>query len=623
MRSVAFRATAWLWAIVALALSSPQVSRAQVTQADSLALVAFYNAMDGPNWDSNVSPWITGPVTNWGGVTVEGGRVTKLMLNNADLNGTIPAEFSDLTGLVTLQIAGNGLSGTLPTVFWTLPNLSSLQLDNNQFSGVLPAAIGGATGLTSISIQNNQLSGNIPAEIASLPILTGIGLAGNTFSGMFPPAIWQMTGLVYLDVSNNDLSGSLPASIGHMANLSSLILSGNQFTGDLPSDLGLLVDMTTLLLDDNRFTGSIPQAIAQWPGYLTLRFANNLFTDLPDFSASVYVGGLSAERNRFEFDDLEPNVNIATDTPFTYRPQDSVGTALDTLVFIGEPLTLTMKVGGTQNTYRWFKDDYDEQFGQTDSTLTVASVGPNDAGVYFAEVRNALVPKLILESRQMRVQVTKKATLAADSLALVAFYNATGGPGWRDARNWLTGPVSTWGWVRVEVGRVTTLQLIDQNLTGSIPPEIGQLTGLTYLRISDNPNLTGSIPPEIGQLTELTTLEISGNPNLVGEIPSEVSRFTGLTRLWLANNGLTGSVPGKAISQMGSLQYLQLDGNEFDHMPDLPAAQLFDVAVDNNRLEFGDLEPNVGKDGLFSNTRHKRASARPSRRLSAWEIRSR
>ena len=51
--------------------------QAQVAEQDSLALVALYNATDGPNW-SRVTNWLMEPVSQWDGVGVEGNRVTRL-----------------------------------------------------------------------------------------------------------------------------------------------------------------------------------------------------------------------------------------------------------------------------------------------------------------------------------------------------------------------------------------------------------------------------------------------------------------------------------------------------------------------------------------------------------------
>ena len=82
-----------------------------------------------------------------------------------------------------------------------------------------------------------------------------------------------------------------------------------------------------------------------------------------------------------------------------------------------------------------------------------------------------LVPAL---STTARAQVNE-----TDSLALVALYNATDGPNWRDNANWLTGSVASWYGVGVTGDRVTHLDLRFNQLTGSIPPELGNLTNLT------------------------------------------------------------------------------------------------------------------------------------------------
>ena len=87
----------------------------------------------------------------------------------------------------------------------------------------------------------------------------------------------------------------------------------------------------------------------------------------------------------------------------------------------------------------------------------------------------------------------------------------------------------------------TKLNLENNQLTGSIPPEIGNLTNLRYLNLSQN-QLTGSIPPEIGNLTNLTGLYLNDN-GLTGLIPSEIGNLTNLKYLRLFHNQLTGEIP--------------------------------------------------------------------------------
>ena len=83
-----------------------------------------------------------------------------------------------------------------------------------------------------------------------------------------------------------------------------------------------------------------------------------------------------------------------------------------------------------------------------------------------------------------------------------------------------TGPsVNLWG-VDYSIENTTELKLSYTNLTGSIPPEIGNLTNLRYLYLDDN-QLTGEIPPEIGNLTNLTGFYLQDN-QLSGIIPDEI-----------------------------------------------------------------------------------------------------
>ena len=79
--------------------------------------------------------------------------------------------------------------------------------------------------------------------------------------------------------------------------------------------------------------------------------------------------------------------------------------------------------------------------------------------------------------------------------------------------------VTFWG-VDYSVEKTTSLDLRNSGLTGSIPPEIGNLTNLTYLSLNGN-QLTGSIPSEIGNLTNLNVLYLMYN-RLSGIIPDEI-----------------------------------------------------------------------------------------------------
>ncbi len=182
-------------------------------------------------------------------------------------------------------------------------------------------------------------------------------------------------------------------------------------------------------------------------------------------------------------------------------------------------------------------------------------IGKNHRKTYWAMLqRRLLLMMLVLPVIGVQAQVAQD-----DSLALVAFYQATDGANWSDNTNWLTGPVAQWFGVEVTGDRVTHLDLNANRLTGEIPVELGNLTSLTILRLGSNSGLTGEIPVEVGNLTNLTEL-ILWFSDLTGEIPAELGNLTNLTLLNLWNNGLTGEIPVE-LGNLTNLTLLNFDNN--------------------------------------------------------------
>jgi Leucine-rich repeat (LRR) protein len=149
-----------------------------------------------------------------------------------------------------------------------------------------------------------------------------------------------------------------------------------------------------------------------------------------------------------------------------------------------------------------------------------------------------------------------------DSLALVELYNNTGGDAWTKRDNWLTAePIYTWYGIvlNVDETRVDRIWLDNNNLSGSIPPEIGNLALLRTLALNSN-QLTGPIPSELKNLSNLQEIDLVGN-NLSGSIPTELGQLQNLINLWLSNNELTGDIPSE-LGELSNLKYLWLDNNK-------------------------------------------------------------
>ncbi len=220
---------------------------------------------------------------------------------------------------------------------------------------------------------------------------------------------------------------------------------------------------------------------------------------------------------------------------------------------------------------------------------------------YMDEVRQKMLKEMMVKTQPVltrsgtssNVVSTLSAPLpsTAEYNALIAFYNSTGGPNWTNKTGWSTAnpsvvqDVSGWFGVTVDAtGHVTYLSLVNNNLVGSLPVEIGNLSFLLQLKLYAN-KLNGSIPASIGLLFNLDELLLSDN-QLEGSIPIQMGSLSQLTNLTLGNNKLTGIIPPE-LGNLTNLKYLILAENQLISVIPLELGKLknlqsFDLA--NNRL---------------------------------------
>ncbi|MCK5075130.1 MAG: hypothetical protein KAR38_02090, partial [Calditrichia bacterium] len=172
---------------------------------------------------------------------------------------------------------------------------------------------------------------------------------------------------------------------------------------------------------------------------------------------------------------------------------------------------------------------------------------------------------IIFISNYLNAQV-----ISQDSLALVDFYTSTNGGSWTDNSDWLSSPVSEWNGITVENNRVTKIELYNNGLSGELPGSIGNLTKLRVLNLYNN--------------------------EIAGQIPNGIGLLNSLKYLYLYQNQLTGDLPLQ-INNLDSLIRIRLYDNELLNLPDLStsdfAETIVELRVENNKLTFEDLEPNI------------------------------
>ncbi|RXH84055.1 hypothetical protein DVH24_026954 [Malus domestica] len=121
-------------------------------------------------------------------------------------------------------------------------------------------------------------------------------------------------------------------------------------------------------------------------------------------------------------------------------------------------------------------------------------------------------------------------------------------------RNYLSGTIPR-EWSSLPL---VTISLVGNYLTGSIPKELGDITTLKSLDISFN-NFSGPLPQELGSLANIERM-ILRNCNLIGKLPPYLGEMTKLKTLDLSFNKLTGVIPS-SFASLPKVEYIFLTGN--------------------------------------------------------------
>ena len=363
------------------------------------------------------------------------------------------------------------------------------------------SALSNLINLTGLHLGSNSIS-DISA-LSNLTNLIGLNLWGNSISDI--SALSRLTNLTYLSLAQNSISDI--SVLSNLTNLEILYLWGNSIS-DI-SALSRLTNLTELYIGSN--------SISDISVLSNLTNLTRLYLDRNNISDVSALSNLS----NLQWLNLSGNAGLSGPLPGSFTGLGS----LTRLYVDGTGLCAP-----TDAAFQTWLQGIANKRGVVNCSTTPGS-GPPGSG---------------------------------DRDVLVALYNATNGPNWRNNTNWLSAaPLNQWHGVTTDAnGRVTRLDLSGNGLSGTLPSELGRLTNLEYLYLFTN-QLSGSLPSSLGNLTNLKELDLRYN-QLSGSLPSSLGNLTNLQRLWLGGNQLLRAggrcIPDVATGDQEQIGRCQLRG---------------------------------------------------------------
>ncbi|XP_068639576.1 receptor-like protein EIX2 [Aristolochia californica] len=479
-------------------------------------------------------------------------NLTELHIINSRFPGPLPACLGELSPLKEIGIVNSMLEGVvLENHFQNLSNLIVLDLSQNSLEFRLPIDWLPPFQVREFYLQSCHLGPQFPLWLQTQKNMDYLDLS-RTSVGNIPLWFWNITSpLYYLNLSMNNISGSLPyitlhnytfayidlsynkitGPIPFLTNpVQFLDISYNQFSGVIPPLFGMLESLEILNLSHNNLTGGVPPTLANCGSLKVLDLkANHLSGNIPWSSVQfVNIENLHLEKNKLsgEFPSFLKN---CTDLQILDLSGNEFSGSLPR--WIGVRLS-NLRI--LQLRSNMFSGTIPELWNL--GYLQVLDVSHNRL--------TGAIPRGITNLAAMRTNHVTNNTLGYGS----NYYKENVDVSYNGFVYEFTSTLSL----------VIALDISNNNLSGTIPEEVGNLIGLIALNLSGN-QFFGKIPQSIGKLYQLQNLDLSRN-HLSGSIPPAIVSLTFLSHLNLSYNNLSGIIPrGNQLDTLDESNYM---GNE-------------------------------------------------------------
>ncbi|KAL1085131.1 hypothetical protein V6Z11_D08G029000, partial [Gossypium hirsutum] len=526
-----------------------------------------------------------------GSIPASFGNLTQIIsvdLSINSLEGQIPAVFGNLRTLTSLRFSSCNLSGPLPITIFNLTRITRLDLSNNHLEGPFPNHVSELQFLEELWLYNNSISGGVPSWLFDLVNLTSLDLSLNNLSGVikpdmlsklrtqaamisFPqlstvrfsgcrvrqfPNFFRTSNLERLDLSNNMISGGIskweaegweglrrldlshnfltaleqfPGNNLVYLNLHSNLLQGPILSTCLNPQIPILKELEAFIISENKLTGNFPSSICNWSSLALLDLSkNSLSGTIPDCLENLsHLDILDLEMNNFI--GKIPNSFVNNSLTRLLLNDNQLEGLVPSSLANSTSLEL-LNLGNNK-----LKDRFPRWLASL-SSLQVLILGFNRFyGSLPHSFTGALSTKLLRNLRAMKDK--PREWLTSSNLYSVEY------PGF----SFTYGKHVNVTTKRLEMELTKTsdifisMDLSNNQFSGEIPEDVGQLISLQMLNFSHN-NFTGPIPTSFGKLVALESLDLSSN-KFSGEIPSQMTNLTFLEVLNLSNNNLVGPIP--------------------------------------------------------------------------------
>ncbi|XP_052483901.1 receptor-like protein 9a isoform X5 [Gossypium raimondii] len=485
-------------------------------------------------------------------------KLEDLILKGNSFTGPLSLPSAPNSKVSLIDISQNKLQGQIPAnVCSPFPHLSLLFLSKNAFEGDIPPCLSGMKDLSILDLSNNQLSGRVPEELITKNSLTILRLSNNNLSGHVLPVILNANGLSKLYLDGNNFSGEMAnvdVSISEFpTSLREINLRNNKFYGNLPRWMGNVSFLERLALSQNGFEGSIPMEFCNLNRLEFLDLSeNNLFGSIPSCFNTLNIKHVHLHGSRLSGPLPIAFYNISSLVTLDLRGNNLTGSIPKWIGTLSSLSVLLLKDNH-------FHGEVPVQLCKLDS-LNIIDLSQN----MFSGIIPSCLGNLTLSTETNKILTDSKIRprLTGDGLAktLGALGNYYYPEGYLEEVIEFTtksGFLSYEGNILIYM---TGIDLSCNNLTGHIPPELGNLSEIYSLNLSHN-KLTGVIPSSLAKLHQIESLDLSYN-NLSGEIPNQLVELNSLEVFSVAYNNLSGSIP-EPKAQFGTFIENSYEGNLF------------------------------------------------------------